>query len=111
MGLFPFSTNGLFHLGKMSHLSQCIADLNLVRQPDLCISDATEFITENGPWGPGPLKRHDTVLAALNRVSLDAFCSRLLGHHPKDILMIRKAAAHGLGEADLEKLQVVEVTA
>ena len=50
MGLFPFSTNGLFHLGKMSHLSQCIADLNLVRQPDLCISDATEFLTGNGPW-------------------------------------------------------------
>ena len=119
MGLCPFTTNSYFHFGTLKlgwykdldHLSQCIADLNLVRQPDLCISDATEILTENGPWGPGPLKRLDTVLASLNRVSLDAFCCRLLGHRPKEILMIQKAAAHGLGEMELEKLHVAEVAA
>lgn len=117
MGLCPFSTNSYFHFGTLKlgwfkdldHLSQCIADLNLVRQTDLCISDATEFITESGPWGPGPLKRPDTVLASPDRVGLDAVCCRLLGHDPKDILMIQKAAAHGLGNADLETLRVVEV--
>lgn len=112
MGLCPFSTNSYFHFGTLKlgwyrdieHLSQCIADLNLVRKPDLCVSDATAFITEKGPYGPGKLAKPEMVVAARNRVSLDAFCCKLLGLDPKNILMIRKAAEHGLGEMDLNKV-------
>jgi uncharacterized protein (DUF362 family) len=85
MGLCAFLTNSYFHLGTLKlgwfadldHLSQCIADLNLVRKPDLCISDATTFITEKGPYGPGKLASPETV-ASTNRVSLDAFCCGFL---------------------------------
>jgi uncharacterized protein (DUF362 family) len=118
MGLCPFSTNWYFHFGTaklgwykdIEHLSQCIADLNLVRKPDLCISDATAFITENGPWGPGKLAKPETVVASPNRVSLDAFCCRLLGLQPENILMIRKASQHGLGEMNLQKLRIKALT-
>jgi len=55
MGASPYSTNGYFHHGSgasgyyddVEFLSQCIADLNLVRQPDLCLFDGTEVITTN----------------------------------------------------------------
>ncbi len=105
MGLCPFSTNSYFHWGTLKlgwyadleHLTQCIADLNLVRRPDLCIVDATEFITANGPWGPGPIKKHRAVLAGTDPVALDAYGCTLLGLKPEDVLMIPKAAAHGLG--------------
>ncbi len=105
MGLCPFSTNSYFHWGTLKlgwyadleHLTQCIADLNLVRRPDLCIVDATEFITANGPWGPGPIKKHRAVLAGTDPVALDAYGCTLLGLKPADVLMIPKAAAHGLG--------------
>jgi len=90
MGLCPFTTNSYFHWGTLklgwfadvNHLSQCIADLNLVRKPDLCISDATTFITENGPYGPAnsPASKRS---CSTDRVSLDAFCCRFLGLHPR----------------------------
>jgi uncharacterized protein (DUF362 family) len=118
MGLCPFSTNSYFHwgtlklgwYGDLDHLSQCIADLNLVRKADLCISDATVFITENGPYGPGKLARPERVVASRNRVSLDGYCCRLLGRQPEEVLMIRKAAQHGMGEMSLEKLRVKELS-
>jgi len=119
MGLCPFSTNIRFHLGSLKklglygdidHLSQCIADLNLIRKPDLCISDATVFIVEKGPSGPGKLTSAEMVVSSLNRVSLDAFCSRLLGHQPENILMINKAFQHGLGEINLQKIQIKAIT-
>ena len=37
------------------HLSECIAEGNLVRTPALCVGDATEVIVTNGPSGPGRL--------------------------------------------------------
>jgi uncharacterized protein (DUF362 family) len=61
MGLTSSDTNRFFHFGSkakgwyedVSFLSQCIADINLLRKPALCIADATEYITTNGPFGPG----------------------------------------------------------
>jgi uncharacterized protein (DUF362 family) len=114
MGLCPFSTNSYIHwgtlklgwYGDLNHLSQCIADLNLIRKPELCISDATTFITENGPYGPGKLASAETVVASTNPVSLDAFCCRFLGLQPEDVLMIRKASQHGLGEMNPDRLRV-----
>ena len=114
MGLCPFSTNSYFHFGtlklgwyaNLDHLAQCIADLNLIKKPDLCISDATTFITENGPYGPGKLGGAETVVASTNRVSLDAFCCQFLGLKPEDILMIRKASEHALGEMKLDRLKI-----
>lgn len=118
MGLCPFSTNSYFHWGTLklgwyadlAHLTQCIADLNLVRRPDLCIVDATEFITDNGPWGPGPIKKHRAVLAGTDPVALDAYGCTLLGLRPEDVLMIPKAAAHGLGRMDPDGPQITPIT-
>lgn len=118
MGLCPFSTNSYFHFGTLKlgwyrdidHLSQCIADLNLIRKPDLCLSDATAFITEKGPSGPGKLARPEMVVASRNRVSLDAFCCKLLRFEPENIVMIRKAYKHGLGEMDLQKVRIKKIT-
>jgi len=118
MGLCPFSTNSYFHFGgelefgfygDVDHLSQCIADLNLVRKPDLCIADATVVITENGPYGPGNLLKPQRVVAATNAVSMDAFCCRLLGHQPADILAIPKAAKHNLGNMALDQLLIRKI--
>ena len=113
MGLCPFSTNSYFHWGTLrlgwfadlDHLSQCIADLNLVRKPNLCISDATTVLTEKGPYGPGKLASPETVVASTNSVSLDAFCCGFLGLRPEDVLMIGKASRHGLGEMKLDRIK------
>ncbi len=61
MGACSHETDKSFHAGPGSKdgiedtefLAQCIADVNLVRKPNLCISDATEVIKTNGPFGSG----------------------------------------------------------
>ena len=118
MGLAPHSTCRIFHSGAngqargyyddVDHLSQCIADLNLIRRPDLCVSDSTEFITDKGPYGPGPMKKPDLVVASTDRVLIDSYCCRLLGLEPKGISMIIRAAQFGLGIMDLGKAKIRE---
>jgi uncharacterized protein (DUF362 family) len=117
MGACSHQTNGYFHKGaggsgyydNPDFLSQCIADLQLVRTPDLCIVDASEFVLTNGPAGPGELSKANKIVAGKNCVSVDAYCSTFLDLKPADVSMIRFAAQHGLGEMDLAKLSVKEV--
>jgi uncharacterized protein (DUF362 family) len=113
MGLTTRKTNVTFHLGSgkrndPEYLAQCIADLNLVRKPDLVVADAIEFITGNGPSGPGPLKRLDLVVAGTDPVAVDAFGATCLDAVPADVITIMKAYEHGMGEMDLGKLSIVE---
>ena len=94
--------------GDPEHLSQCIADLNLVRQADLCVVDATEFVTTNGPAGPGEIQRPRKVVAGTDMVAVDAFCAEVRGLRSAEVQMIRMAHEHGLGEVDLSSLRILE---
>lgn len=116
MGLTSYRTNDYFHNGSNSgggysdvvFLSQCIADINLVRKADLCIADATEFITSNGPFGPGKVVKAKKVIAGTDIVAIDAFGAKILGYNPEDILPIKMASKHGLGQMDLKKIKIRE---
>jgi uncharacterized protein (DUF362 family) len=112
MGACLWSTNRFFHQNDSNgaeFLSQCIADVNLIRKPNICIVDATEFVINNGPAGPGELKKANKIAAGINPVSVDAYCATLLELVPQDVLMIRYANEHGIGEIDLKKLKIKEV--
>jgi uncharacterized protein (DUF362 family) len=118
MGLTSYSTNRYFHFGSnasdwysdAAFLSQCIADVNLLRKPALCICDATEYITTNGPFGPGEVTKAKKIVAGTDRVAVDAYGAQILGYNPKDILPIKMAAEHGMGEIDLKKIKIKEIT-
>lgn len=119
MGATSGSTNSFFHHGSgkrggyyddIEFLSQCIADVNLVRKPDLCILDGTEILKTNGPGGPGKLLKPQKVFAGVDRVAMDAYGASLIGIHPEDIRMIQMAHEHGLGEIQLSQLRIQEVT-
>jgi uncharacterized protein (DUF362 family) len=117
MGAATHSTCRFFHTGSgtsgwygdVDHLSQCIADINLLRPPDLSVADATEFITENGPFGPGKLARPKKVLAGTDPVLVDAYGTTLLGLKPQGVAMLGRAAAAGLGRPDLAKAAIQEI--
>jgi uncharacterized protein (DUF362 family) len=116
MGLTTRKTNVTFHLGSgkrndPEYLAQCISDLNLVRKPDLVLADATEFITANGPSGPGPLKQLDIVLAGTDPVAIDALGATYLDMLPADILSVQKAYEAGVGNMNLEELNIIETQA
>ncbi|MBN2431549.1 MAG: DUF362 domain-containing protein [Acidobacteria bacterium] len=117
MGLNSPVSNRTFHqenwatdAGAIAHLEQCIADLNTVVTPDLCLVDATEFIITNGPFGPGELLRPQQVVAGTDRVALDAYCCTLWGLKPEEILSIRYAAEHGLGRLDPSAVHRKDIT-
>jgi len=118
MGLNSPLSNRSFHrdgwetdIDAITHLDQCIADLNTVISPDLCVVDATEFITTNGPFGPGELLKPEKVIAGTDRVAIDAYCCTLWGLRGDEIIHINKAYEHGIGEMDLTKLLVYEAEA
>ena len=116
MGLSSPTSNSTFHKDEkdpsaIEFLDQCIADLNTVITPQLCIVDATEYIITNGPFGPGEIRKSQTVVAGMDRVAIDGYCTTLRGMKPEDIIMIRKAHEHGLGEIDLSKVKIIEAKA
>jgi len=115
MGLNAPLNNRTFHRAdwqtnpdSIAHLEQCIADLNTVITPTLCLVDATEFIITNGPFGPGELLKRRQVVAGTDRVAIDSYCCTLWGLKPGDIVAIQRAAAHGLGEKDSGRIRRVE---
>ena len=118
MGATSSSTNGFFHSGSgargyyddVEFLSQCIADVNLVRKPDLCIVDGTEVLATNGPQGPGKLIKPQKVFAGTDRVAVDVYGASLLGVRGEEIRTTQMAHEHGLGEIDLARLRIQEVT-
>ena len=117
MGLNSPQNNRTFHKedwttnpDSIVHLDQCIADLNTIITPKLCVVDATEFITTNGPFGPGKLATPRQVVVGIDRVAVDSYCCRLWGLEPEDIIMIERAHRHGLGEIDLSRKKIRRVT-
>lgn len=116
MGLNSPANNRSFHKedwktnpAAIEFLDQCIADLNTVVRPALCIVDATEFIITNGPFGPGELLKPKKVVAGVDMVAIDAYCASLWGLKAEDIFMIRFGHEHGLGEMRLSKVKIKEV--
>ena len=117
MGLNSQQNNRTFHIpgwktdiDSIRHLDQSIVDLNTIVKPDLCIVDATEFITTNGPFGPGKLLKPQKVVAGVDRVAVDSYCCTLWGLKGEDIIMIKQAHKLGLGEIDLSKVNIKEMS-
>ena len=86
MGINWPTNNRTFHKADWAtdpeairYLDQCLADLNTVIRPDLCIVDATEIIITNGPFGPGEILTPRKVIAGTDRVAVDAYCCTLWG--------------------------------
>ena len=115
MGFCTRKTNVFYHLGSGERndpefLAQCIADINLIRQPDLIIGDATEFITTNGPTGPGDMIKPDKIFAGTNLVAMDALGVSYNDLEAEDCLTLIKAEDMGLGSYNINDLNIVEIS-
>jgi uncharacterized protein (DUF362 family) len=116
MGLNSPASDRTFHRKKwtmiqddLEYLDQCIADLNTILHPDLCIIDATEFIITNGPNGPGKLLKPQKVIVSTDPVAVDSYGSTLLNYDPANITVLKFAHEHGIGEMHLNKLNIKEI--
>lgn len=114
MGLNTRAFNVTFHLNGPKRndpdfLATCIAELNLIRKPDLTVSDVTEAIVTNGPNGPGEMVKPLMVVAGNDPVAIDAYCAKQIGFDVDRIISVRKGFELGLGQMDLSKVKIDEI--
>ena len=87
-------------------LERCIADYSSAVKPDLIVLDALRILLTRGPKGPGKTKDIGKIAACTDPVAIDAYAATLLGENPRDVKHIAYAAAMGLGQIDLKKVNV-----
>ncbi|MFH0989502.1 MAG: DUF362 domain-containing protein [bacterium] len=92
---------------KVELLTQSIADLNLVRTPDLSVADVTEILATNGPVGPGKIIRPMEIVAGTNALAVDMYCVKHLGLNVEETVTIRHAQEHHLGPKSLAEVKVL----
>ena len=98
--------------GKLHHnLGQELADLATVVAPKLTVIDATRLLLRNGPQG-GRLEDvmvADTVIASSDPVAADAYATTLFEMQPQEISSTVAAYKMGLGEMDIDKMEIKTV--
>ncbi len=114
-GLTRLSLGGKNFLGVIlepgsihSDMGQRTADLVSVCRPTLTVVDAVRILTANGPTGGdlNDVEKRDTVIAGVDVVAADSYAATLFDLRGEDIPYVRAAAAMGLGEIDLDKVDV-----
>jgi uncharacterized protein (DUF362 family) len=96
-----------------SNIGQRTADLVSVCRPTLTVVDAYRVLTANGPTGGdlNDVEKLDTVIASTDIVAADSYAATLFGLTGGDVPYVSAAAAMGLGEMDLEKVDIRKVSA
>ncbi|NLA78760.1 MAG: DUF362 domain-containing protein [Erysipelothrix sp.] len=87
-------------------LGQKMADLYRIRKADLTLYDAIIGMEGQGPHAGTPIEMN-LILAAEDTVAGDAVNAAVMGYDPIEIPAIRCAGTDGLGERELDKIEVV----
>ena len=82
-------------------------------KPDLTIVDCVRVLTYGGPEGGDPswVKKLDKVVASTDPVAADTYVSRFLKVKLDDLTYLATAQSIGLGQTDLSKVAIQEVSA
>jgi uncharacterized protein (DUF362 family) len=77
------------------------------------VVDAIRVLTANGPTGGdlNDVEKLDTVIAGTDIVAADSYAATLFDLRGDDIPYVRAAAQMGLGEIDLDRVDVRRVRA
>jgi len=102
----------VFH--QAYNLERAIAELSNCIRPGLIIMDVSRALLNNGPMGPGRVADVGKIVAGTDPVAVDSFTLTLAEFNlrrmtPEQVPHIRCAAEMGLGTANLEEMEIVEV--
>ena len=100
-GLLPGEDKPKMH----QHLSDVLIDLLIKFRPRLNIIDLTYFI--EGDRSDSKVRQIGGIVLGPDAVAVDAYCAHLLGFNPLEVNYLRKAYDLGLGEALIERIQVL----
>lgn len=94
---------GRFH----GRLDESIVDINLYLKPNLAVVDG-RVAGVGGELGALP-EKHGVMIFSEDLVAADAMGAKILGYDPLEIAHLKLAKDRGLGEADLNNVEVLEV--
>ena len=89
-------------------LDLAIAEMAAFVKPDLTIIDAIRILVANGPQGGNPddVRHPGVIIAGVDQVATDSLGATLFEMEGRDLGYIREAVRLGVGEAELEKLEI-----
>lgn len=95
-----------------TRIDQKLADLSTVIKPHLIIIDAYRILTAHGPNAgtPKDIKLAGQVVAGIDPVAVDSYTTTLFGLKGEDVGYIKAAYNMGLGEIDLDKVAIQNVS-
>jgi uncharacterized protein (DUF362 family) len=100
---------GLFHTDAPAVNALCHFNMFHIAQevfPDLAVIDGFEGMEGNGPaWGT-PIPAH-VALASCDALAADTLATKIMGFDPKRILYLEAMNEAGMGQGDLDKINVV----
>lgn len=106
-GILPGAQKARLHqiAGSPYRFHEVIVEVFRLRVPDLFIMDAVVGMEGNGPASP-ELRQIGLVLAADNAVAMDAVVATMMGIDPARLRFLQKAKECGLGDFDLQTIQI-----
>ncbi|MEN6440664.1 MAG: DUF362 domain-containing protein [Syntrophobacter sp.] len=107
-GFLPGAQKARLHkaAGSPERFHEMLVDVFRLRPPDLFVMDAIIGMEGNGPASPD-LREIGLILASDNAVALDSVVATMMGCDPAKLRFLQRARELGLGEYDIEKIQVI----
>ena len=92
-------------IGRYWALSEALVDCYAARVPELHVMDAVQVMEGMGPTQGTP-RELGAIAASTDGVALDAVVAQLMGFRPSEVATTVAAANLGLGERDLQAIEV-----
>lgn len=107
-GFLPGAQKAKLHkaAGTPSRFHEMLVDVFQLRVPDLFLVDAVVGMEGNGPASPD-LRDIGLILASDNAVALDAIIAAMMGCEPGLLRFLQKAKEAGLGDYDLNSIEIL----
>ena len=107
-GLLPGAQKAKLHkaAGSPVLFHEVVVDVFRLRIPDLFLMDAVVGMEGNGPASPD-LRDIGLILASDNAVALDAVVATMMGCEPGRLRFLQKAKELGLGDFDINTIEVI----
>ena len=107
-GFLPGAQKARLHRAAASpeRFHEMLVDVFRLRVPDLFLVDAVVGMEGNGPVSPD-LRDIGLILASDNGVAMDAVIATMMGCEPGRLRFLQKAKEVGLGDYDLNTIEVI----
>ena len=107
-GLLPGAQKAQLHkaAGSPERFHEVVVEVFRLRVPDLFIVDAVVGMEGNGPASPD-LVDIGLIMASDDAMAMDSVMAKMMGLDPGRLRFLQKAREIGLGDYDLDKIEII----